>query len=64
MAAHSLANGIGNLVGAIFGLFVAIILVWALYPVLAQLGSGYGLLFVLAAGVMIVSDLIGILKGR
>ena len=51
----------GALIGGVIAIFIAIVLVWAFFPVMVQLaGIGYALLFVAAAAIMIIGAAVGL----
>jgi hypothetical protein len=47
----------------ILGIFVAVVLIWALYPALAQLGAAYGALFLILAVILVIGAALSILRG-
>lgn len=54
---------LGAIIGTVFAIFVAIVLVWALYPVLAGLSAYAGLFFLVAAGIVIMGAIAAAIKG-
>jgi hypothetical protein len=55
----------GEAIGGILAVFVALVLIWALYPVLVQIGgTGYGLLFLALGVLIIIGAVLGLLRGR
>lgn len=51
------------MIGGVFGIIVALVLIWALYPAMAQLGAVYGLLFLVFAILLVIGAIAGLLRG-
>lgn len=55
-----MADGV---IEGIIAIFVSIVLVWALFPVLSQIGAVYGLVFLLLGCAVIGAAILGLVKG-
>jgi len=59
-----LAAEAGGVVAGVIAVGIAILLIWAFYPVIAQLGgTAYGILFVILAVAMVIAAVVGVLRG-
>jgi hypothetical protein len=59
-----MSSDIGAVIGGILAVFIGVILIWALYPAVAEIGgAGYAILF-LALGILALLGAILSLLGR
>jgi hypothetical protein len=56
-------DSVDGVVEGILAVFIAIVLIYALYPVLAQLNQLYAVAFVFAGILIIIATILGLLRG-
>jgi hypothetical protein len=60
-----MADDFGGLIGGVIAIFIAIVLIYAFYPVISQIGGlWYGVLFVVLAIALIGAAIIGLAGNR